>query len=153
MLTFGCHRRAGECTEPETWVRDHDWDRDEHEKLFGLWRERTEVTVAFTPDLDGDGRRDVMAHGHGECGSGGCTWDLFVAGDSCSRHVGWVLGDDVTLLPTRHEGMADLATTFRGGSGSYEELHYEARDGRYSQTERRSCEPWGCEPWVADSEP
>jgi hypothetical protein len=159
-VLVACHRHDDACTEPESYIRDHDVDRAEHERLFGLWHEHTVVTLAWTPDLDGDGNNDVMAHGHDDCGSGGCAWDLFLIGTPCSRHVGWVLGDDLMVSTVRHEGMADLTTKFYGAvpfvgtHGSYEELHYEYIGGQYSRTQVRACDGASvCEPWRAADEP
>lgn len=79
---------------------------------------------------------------HGSfCGTGGCSWQLYVARGDCAHHVGELFG----LIPTaRGEvtgGLVELEIAARDGCGGMARTELRVRfDGRaYVASETRKC--------------
>jgi len=91
------------------------------------------------PDLDGDGRRDMLVWDDGTCGSGGCDFHVYLTNHGCPRWSGRLRGREVRALPSRHAGIRDLTATETGGALSWTESIAE-HDGALYRIRERQCE-------------
>ena len=102
-------------------------------------------------DVDRDGQRECFFASSGNCGSGGCLWFGYMAGNEAS-FLGEFNGshgqmhESTAFGPLRFEGFAGSATSF--------EVEYHYADRRYTPQRERVCRtPAGtsdivCEPWT-----
>ena len=97
------------------------------------------------------------------CGTGGCSWQLYVARGPCAHFVGELFGMQPTVQGGITHGLVDLEIAARDGCGGMARTELRARfDGRiYVSAELRKCrcpepaeEPEGdadpekwCDPW------
>src|SRR4051812_16069782 len=66
-------------------------------------------------DLDVDGAPDVMVSHESFCGTGGCSWQLYVLRGACGHYVGELFAVLPIADSTKHLGLADLEVTVRNG--------------------------------------
>lgn len=145
----------GSCVNPVIDALDRlgpDADRE------GLREERS-------LDLDGDGHSDALITHGAFCGTGGCTWHLYVARETCGHYVGELFGVLPLALPRVAKGLIELEVAARTGCAGMARTETRARfDGTaylaYSvrkcrcpdETEEAAPEPDPeklCEPWHA----
>lgn len=140
----------GACVQPET---------DAHDRLGpdadGALR------VERTLDLDGDSNPDWLITHASFCGTGGCTWHVYVSRGTCGHWVGEVFG----MLPMARShvthGLVELEIATRDGCGGMARTESRLRfDGlKYVPFSARKCrcpegdetsedpERW-CESWT-----
>jgi hypothetical protein len=95
--------------------------------------------VPVDVDLDGHGPADRALPLDGYCGSGGCTYALYVMGGACGRFVGTVTSSEIDPADAFSNGLRQLRLAFYGGSCSWTEQR-AAYDGReYVVLEERDC--------------
>lgn len=99
----------------------------------------SELARKRLPDLDADGRRDVLVWDGGTCGSGGCDFHAYLTNHGCPRWSGWLRGREVTALRTRHAGIRDLTATETGGAFSWTQSVAE-HDGELYRVRARDCD-------------
>lgn len=106
-----------------------------------------DVRLEKAPDLDGDGASDQVASAPGYCGSGGCSYLLYVRKGTCAKYVGELRGRAIEAGTTRHEGMLDLRVDEYGGSTQWTERRATFRaTGVYEVETERDCEALPREP-------
>ncbi len=115
-------------------------------------------------DLDGDGQGDrFLTHG-AFCGTGGCSWHLYVSRGACAHYVGELFGMLPIARPRTDKGLVELEITARTGCAGMARTETRARfDGHvYTPHSSRKCrcpEPSDetagepdpealCDPWV-----
>lgn len=100
------------------------------------------VQVERAVDLDGDGILDPFVTHSSFCGTGGCTWHLFVARGGCAHHVGVLFGVMPFSRASTANGLVDLEVAARDGCAGMARTETRARfDGtEYVQHEVRRCE-------------
>lgn len=96
------------------------------------------IQISRLADLDADGRRDLLVWDSGSCGSGGCDFHVSLTNHGCPRWAGWLRGQRVTALRSRHAGVRDLIATESGGSLSWTDARAE-HDGVLYQVRERDC--------------
>lgn len=122
-----------------------------------------DLQIERSVDLDGDGAADPFVTHASFCGTGGCTWHLYVVRGSCAHHVGELFG----LLPiartASHGGLAELEIVMRDGCGGMARTETRVRfegtayvpystrrcrcpgpedDPSEAEDPERLCEPW-----------
>ncbi len=137
---------------------------------LGVDADEDGVQVERAIDLDGDGVVDPFVTHSSFCGTGGCTWHLFVSRGACAHHVGSIFGVMPSSRASTAHGLVDLEIAARDGCAGMARTETRARfDGaEYVQDEVRRCvcpsEPpegehddWDpdafCEPWRPANEP
>jgi hypothetical protein len=147
----------GTCVDPVNDALDRlgpDADRE------GLREERS-------VDLDGDGNHDALITHGAFCGTGGCTWHVYVTRGTCGHYVGELFGMLPLARPTVVKGLVELEVVARTGCAGMARTETRARfDGTaYLAYSVRKCrcpeeadeaipEPDPeklCEPWRAVS--
>lgn len=130
---------------------------------FGPDADAAGVQTEVDTDLDGDGRADPMITHPSFCGTGGCTWQLYVARGACAHFVGELFGMLPSVRDSATNGLVELQISARNGCGGMARTETRARfNGQtYAASEVRNCrcpEPseevtddtdpdkW-CEPW------
>jgi hypothetical protein len=90
------------------------------------------------PDLDGDGLAERSWVIPTRCGaSGNCDRLLYASNEGCTRYVGHTFGVQTEVLPSRHNGLADLWSFHRTGCGGGEGVvGFLAFDGQEYQVVR-----------------
>ena len=121
----------GACVDPVFDALDRlgpDADRD------GLRDERS-------LDLDSDGRSDLLLTHGAFCGTGGCTWHLYVLRGACGHYVGELFGMLPLARPERSKGLVELEVTARTGCAGMARTETRARfDGAaYVPYSMRKC--------------
>lgn len=130
--------------------------------------DREGIRVERTLDLDADGHVDPFVTESAFCGTGGCTWHVYVSRGACAHYVGEMFG----VLPVAgleaHGGLIDLEIGAKTGCGGMARTETRARfDGKfYVPYSMRKCrcpdegddakvpDPEAlCEPWKAVSAP
>ncbi len=93
-------------------------------------------------DLDGDGLLDPIVTHPSSCGSGGCTWELYLSHGTCARHVGELFGVKPRQLPHVHDGLVEIAIDQRDGCAGMARVEVRAWfDGAsYVAHEMRTCD-------------
>jgi hypothetical protein len=93
-------------------------------------------------DLDGDGVPDAYVSDPSFCGTGGCTWELYLARGTCGIHVLQVFAVYPTPAKTRSHGLADLGVTIKNGCAGLARTELTlAYDGaRYVAVRERDCD-------------
>lgn len=114
-------------------------------------------------DLDGDGAPDAFLTHGSFCGTGGCTWHLYVTRGACAHYVGELFGVLPLVRVRSEKGLAELEIVARTGCAGMARTETRARfDGHvYAPHSARKCrcpEPSDepspepdpetlCEPW------
>jgi hypothetical protein len=92
-------------------------------------------------DLDGDGQADrFLTHGS-FCGTGGCTWHLYVTRGTCAHYVGELFGALPIVRVRPDKGLVELEIAARTGCAGMARTETRARfDGRvYVPHAARKC--------------
>lgn len=105
-----------------------------------LGKKGEDMELSNGPDLDGDGVRDWLVTTNGYCGSGGCTYLLYVRRGSCGHFVGEASGRDVDLAGGTSHGLADITSSFHGGCCEWEETRSHFDGTTYRPAMSRTCE-------------
>lgn len=126
--------------------------------------DREGLRVERPIDLDGDGRPDPLVTHGAFCGTGGCSWHVYVDRETCAHHVGELFGVLPLARPTFVGGLVELEIAAKTGCGGMARTETRARfDGKaYSPHSMRKCrcpdetesvpDPDAlCEPWRAVS--
>jgi hypothetical protein len=100
-----------------------------------------ELRVERSVDLDGDGRPDPLVTQASFCGTGGCTWHLYVGRGACAHHVGEVFGMLPLPRPVVSQGLIELEIATRDGCGGMARTESRLRfDGQtYMPYTTRKC--------------
>ena len=81
-------------------------------------------------DLDGDGQNDPFVT-HPFCGTGGCSWHLYVTRGSCAHYVGELFGMLPIPRPRTEKGLVELEIAARTGCAGMARTETRARfDGK-----------------------
>jgi len=82
-------------------------------------------------DFDGDGVTDRYEPVPDSCGTGGCTYDLYLVRATGDRHVGQIDGRCTFELAPRAHGLADVLARWRLGATDTVVTRYRFDGRRY----------------------
>jgi hypothetical protein len=110
-------------------------------RRYGPDADASRLSIEAEVDLDGDGVADPFVSDPSFCGTGGCTWELYLARGGCGVHLLEVFAVFPTALKTRHHGLADLAVTIKNGCAGLArtELVLSFDGARYVPVRQRDC--------------
>jgi hypothetical protein len=124
--------------------------------------DREGLRVEGSIDLDRDGHGDAFITHGAFCGTGGCTWHLYVTRGTCAHYVGELFGVLPLARPNAVAGLVELEIAAKTGCAGMARTETRARfDGKayvpYSMRKCRCPDEGGeadipdpeklCEPW------
>lgn len=117
--------------------------------------ERAELSDSALLDLDADGRVDHFIGSREWCGTGGCSYWLYLSRGQCGTYVGQIDGKELRSLGPGSTGLLDLGYVWWWGC--CEKQEQVARfDGVQYRVSHRDCgrdsdatsiDAWSCGPW------
>ena len=90
-------------------------------------------------DLDHDGAEDVALTEEGVCGSGGCTYRVYLRDGECDAYLGEVRTRELDVLDSSTRGIADIRVAEHSGSCHLERAVARFDGHRYRLEERELC--------------
>ncbi|MFI5300725.1 MAG: hypothetical protein ACHREM_21800, partial [Polyangiales bacterium] len=111
-------------------------------RRLGPDADASRLSIEAPFDLDGDGHADAYVSDPSFCGTGGCTWELYVSRGACGIHVLEVFAVYPTAASTHSHGLADLGVTMKNGCAGLArtELTLSFDGTRYVPVRQRDCE-------------